>query len=54
MVAHSGSPQDHLHQGASAKGGSATGGDSMEEDEDEKSENHTWKGRFQKPIEHRV
>ncbi|KAI3452056.1 hypothetical protein Pfo_008721 [Paulownia fortunei] len=50
MVSHSGSPQDHLHQGVSAKGGSATGGDSMEEDEDDKSESHSWKGRLQKRV----
>ncbi|KAL0343640.1 UNVERIFIED_CONTAM: Myb family transcription factor EFM [Sesamum angustifolium] len=38
--AHSGSPQDHLNLGGSAKrgSGSATGGDSMEEDEDDKCE----------------
>ncbi|KAL0377751.1 UNVERIFIED_CONTAM: Transcription factor HHO5 [Sesamum radiatum] len=40
MVAHSGSPQDHLNLGGSAKrgSGSAIGGDSMEEDEDDKCE----------------
>ncbi|KAK4416234.1 Myb family transcription factor EFM [Sesamum alatum] len=39
-VAHSGSPQDHLNLGGSAKRGSGSGiaGDSMEEDEDDKCE----------------
>ncbi|PIN26568.1 hypothetical protein CDL12_00678 [Handroanthus impetiginosus] len=44
-VALSGSPQDHLQKGISAKGGSH----SMELDEDEKSESHSWKGKV--PVE---
>ncbi|KAL3813591.1 hypothetical protein ACJIZ3_014859 [Penstemon smallii] len=51
MVSNSGSPQGPLVNGGSAKGASTTGGDSMEEEEDEKTESHSWKGRFQKPVE---
>ncbi|KAG8384430.1 hypothetical protein BUALT_Bualt04G0117100 [Buddleja alternifolia] len=43
-VAHSGSPQDHLNPGGSAKGGSAVGGSSMDDEEDEKFETHSCMG----------